>query len=181
MIRKEVVLRLSSELSEAEVLKAELNMALKGVREELDEHLDITNQTTEEVQANHEYLCRLDEKVDRLGERIEQIVLALKSAGIQVAEKETKFAELSEKEKEVFLVLYTADKNMLTHHDIACGVRESEFLVRSYITSLVQKGVPIKKWYINNVAYLELDARFKEMQAKQNVLKISQKTVGEFW
>ncbi|MBI2575451.1 hypothetical protein HYV82_06225 [Candidatus Woesearchaeota archaeon] len=180
MNRKGGVITLSSEMSEADMLRSELNMALKGVREELDEHLDISNQTTEEVQSNYEYLCRLDEKVDRLAERIEQIALMMRNAGVVVAEQQQqeKF-DLTEKEKEVFLVLYTAG-SMVTYKDIASGVHESEFLARSYVTQLIQKGVPVKKRYINSAAYLELDARFREMQAKRNILNISQKTVGEF-
>ncbi|MBI2141944.1 hypothetical protein HYU15_00455, partial [Candidatus Woesearchaeota archaeon] len=128
MKRKEGVITLSSEMSDVDMLRSELNMALKGVREELDEHLDITNQTTEEVQANYEYLCRLDEKVDRLAERVEQIALMLRNSGIVVAEQQQEQFDLSEKEKETFLVLYTAGSKMVTYGDIASGMRESEFL-----------------------------------------------------
>lgn len=167
--------------SGAGVLKTDLKGAIQGIREELDEHLDVINQTTEEVQANYEHLCRLDDKVDRLTERIEQIVIALKDAGITVTDDGQKTnIDLHEKEKEVFLVLYTSER-VLTYEEIATGIRESEFLVRNYVTSLIQKGVPIKKRYSNSRTYLQLEQRFKELQAKTNMLNISQKTVKEFY
>ena len=99
--------------------------------------------------------------------------------GLSCADYDSASFELSDKEKEVFLVLYTADQRVITYREIASGMRESEFLVRTYVTSLIQKGVPIKKKYINGVAYMELSERFKELQAKKNVLKISQKTLRD--
>ncbi|MBI3034316.1 hypothetical protein HYY72_04090 [Candidatus Woesearchaeota archaeon] len=177
MVRKEVLV---SCISETDALKAELEMALKGVREELDEHLETVNQTTEEVQSNYEYLCRLDEKIELISARVEQVVLLLSKDGKSIEEKNAQEYNLTEKEKAVFLVLYTAEKRMLTYREIAQGVRDSEFLVRTYITSLIQKSIPIRKRYIGNVAHVELDHRFKELQAKTNVLNLSQKTVKEF-
>ncbi len=171
---------LPSFTNEARDVRAELGLALKGVRDELDEHLDTINQATEEVQANYEYLYRLDDKVDRLGERIEQLALLLKNSGMNVSNVEHENVELSEQEKEVFLVLYTAGDGLLSYREIADGVRESEFLVRGYITNMIHKGVPIKKKYVNNEARVHLDKRFKEHQAKTNFLRISQKTVKEF-
>ncbi|MBI2133861.1 hypothetical protein HYU11_04220 [Candidatus Woesearchaeota archaeon] len=175
-MRKEV---LSSFLTEAQEVRAELGIALKDIYEEFDEHLEAINQSTEEVQANHEYLCRLDCKIDRLGERVEQIALTLKNAGMNFEEARIEDIKLSEKEKDVFLVMYTADK-MLSYRDISSGIRESEFLVRGHITNMIHKGIPIKKKYINNEVRMHLDVRFREHQAKTNFLGISQKTVREF-
>ncbi len=161
--------------SDFDVLKTELRGALKGIREEFDEHLDAINQTAEEVQANCESLCRLEEKVERLGSRVEQLCLMLDGS---LREEQPEIA-LSAKEKEVFLVLYTADQSV-TYAEIAAGIRESEFLVRTYITSLIQKGVPVRKFYRNNVVQLELSPRFRELQTRNNLLNISQRTVKEF-
>ncbi len=171
---------LPSFINETRGVRAELGLALKGVREELDEHLETINQATEEVQSNYEYLYKLDDKVDRLSERIEQLALLLKNSGMDVSESIQEKVELTDQEKEVFLVLYTAGDGLLSYKEIAEGVRESEFLVRGYITNMIHKGIPIKKKFVNSDARVQLDKRFKEHQAKTNFLKISQKTVKEF-
>ncbi|MBI2580675.1 hypothetical protein HYV85_02605 [Candidatus Woesearchaeota archaeon] len=78
-------------------------------------------------------------------------------------------------------MLYTAsDQKPLAYREIAAAIRESEFLVRGYVTNMVEKGIPIVKRYINDVAYISLDRSFKDRQAKENIVKLSQRTVREF-
>lgn len=166
--------------SNVDLLKAEMEAALRGVREELDEHLETINQATDEVQSSQDFAYRLDWKIDRLSERLEKVILILKNSGVKVDDSQPESFELSDKEKAVFLVLYNSEGRMLAYSGIARALRESEFLVRSLIASMIQKGVPIRKRYINNEACLELDSRFREMQAKTNCLNISQKSVKEF-
>ena len=44
-------------------------------------------------------------------------------------------------------------------------------LLREYITNLLEKGIPIQKIYKNTRPYIFLDPKFKNLQAKQNILK----------
>jgi hypothetical protein len=166
-------------ISATESLKNELNSALQGVREEFDDHLESINDNTNEIQANYEYLCRLDAKIQNLADKIDDLQSGIsRLTGMPLREEKEKDIKLTDAEKEVFLVLYTASNvRPVTYAEVAGALRESDFLVRSYITNLIEKGVPILKQYIRNTTYLSLDNRFREEQAKRNVLGISQTTL----
>jgi DNA-binding CsgD family transcriptional regulator len=165
--------------SAAESLRNALTSALQGVREEFDDHLESINDNTNEIQANYEYLGRLDAKIQNLSEKIDEMQIWIsRLTGMPIREEKQKDIKLTEAEKEVFLVMYTASNaRPVTYAEIANALRESEFLIRSYITNLIEKGVPILKQYIRNATYLSLDNRFREEQAKRNVLNISQTTL----
>lgn len=171
--------------SATEVLNQKFDAALKGIREEFDDHRESINDSTNEIEANYELLCKLEAKVDRLQEQVEKFHLSLSrflgDSSQQLSALSISSIELDEREKEVFLVLYTAsDQKPLAYREIAAAIRESEFLVRGYVTNMVEKGVPILKRYINDVAYISLDKSFKDRQAKENIVKLSQRTVREF-
>ncbi|MBI2142938.1 hypothetical protein HYU20_01175 [Candidatus Woesearchaeota archaeon] len=163
-------------------LKQRFEAALKGIREEFDDHRESINDNTNEIEANYEMLCKLDAKVDRVEGQLEHLQLSLSQfLGSQSQPLSQQPIELDEREKDVFLVLYTAaDDKPLTYRDIATAMKESEFLVRGYITNMIEKGVPITKRYVNDVAYVSFDRHFKDRQAKENIVKLSQRTVGEF-
>jgi hypothetical protein len=165
--------------SAAESIKNELNSALQGIREEFDDHLESINDNTNEIQANYEYLCRLDNKIQGLTDKIDEISSWVsRLTGMPVREEKQKEIRLTDAEKEVFLVLYTASNiRPVTYSEVASALRESEFLIRSYITNLIEKGVPILKQYIRNTTYLSLDSRFRDEQAKRNILNITQTTL----
>lgn len=168
--------------SPSEELKQRFEAALKGIREEFDDHRESINDNTSEIEANYELLCRLDAKVDRIEAQLEQFQLSLSQfLGSPSQPLAQAPIELEEREKDVFLVLYTAaDEKPLTYRDIASAMKESEFLVRGYITNMIEKGVPITKRYVNDVAYVSFGRHFKDRQAKENLVKLSQRTVGEF-
>jgi Fic family protein len=173
---------LGSSLSETEQLKAEFRAALQGIREEFDDHLESINENTGEIQTNYEYLCRLDAKIEKLNDKVDQLQHWMsRITGLPVEEDEVGKIQLTPEEKQIFLVVYTTSRERpVTYADIGKALHMSEFLVRSYVTSLVEKGIPVCKQYIRNTAYLSLDSRFKELQTKHNVLSISQMTVDAF-
>ncbi len=173
----------SSQASAIEALRQRFDAALKGVREEFDDHRESINDNTNEIEANYEMLGKLEAKVDRLEAQLEQLQISLSQfAGFSSRQQPSiSSIELDEREKDVFLVLYTAaDEKPLTYRDIASAMKESEFLVRGYITNMIEKGVPIDKRYVNDVAYIALDSSFKDRQARENIVKLSQRTVREF-
>lgn len=156
------------------------NKVISKLKEVFEDHLDAINQNTDEIQANHEYLCELDAKLEKINERIDQVQVFLQKFGLEV--KETpKFdvKPLNKREQEVFLVLYTLDgvKEKITYADIARRTGLTEELVFGYTASLLKKGVPIIRRHINNRIYLKLNPHFKDIQAKENILKIDQKTL----
>jgi len=167
---------------EAEETRQRFEAALKGIREEFDDHLQSINDNTSEIEANYELLSRLEAKVDRVEEQIEKLQFTMaRMFGGALLENAQESIELDEREKEVFLILYTScgDKS-LTYKEIAVAVKESDFLVRGYITNMIEKGVKIEKRYVNDIAYISLDAAFRERQAKENIVRLSQRTVSEF-
>ena len=88
---KEVLPSYVADIDRVDLVKSELCVALKDVREELDDHLDAINQATEEVQSSQEYLNRLDEKVDKLSEQMEQIMLFLKGSDFKDVQEKSEF------------------------------------------------------------------------------------------
>ncbi len=175
----------SSLHSEIAKVKQHLDAAFKGIREEFDEHLESINDNTNEVQANYEYICRLDTKIDRLAEKLDELTSRL-STVIPLShydddEPLVPKIELTQKEKEVFLILYASEEKPLTYKDIARIMGDSDLLISGYITNLIEKGIPVMKKYLGHSAYLMLDRRFREMQAKNNMLAINQTTVKQFF
>lgn len=168
-----------SSLSLLTELEKRLKQAFSKIKQEAEDFREGINQNTNEIQSNYEYLCRLESKIDKLTERLDEVTLLLTKQVTkpmfhethQDEEKHVSVAKLSLREQEVFLVLYTAEKE-LTYKDIARKTALNESLVMNYIVTLISKGVPIIKKYINNQVYLILEMEFKQLQAKENILNI---------
>ena len=150
--------------------------ALKDVKKEFIEHLQAINENTNEIQSNYEYLSEVENKINKLTERVDQIQLFLQSNTNFAVDRIENFEikPLKRNEQYVFLVLYALEdeKGSVTYTDIARKTGFTESLVMDYITSIIEKGVPIIKRYINNRAYLKLDKEFKRLQTKENILMI---------
>lgn len=171
-----------TEVSSEEKTRQLFEATLKGIREEFDDHLESINDNTNEIQANYEYISKIDEKMERMEKRLSQLESWMsRLTGVPIAEEEEKRIFLTEKEKKVFLILYTAsEEERVTYEQMAEDLSENEFLIRGYVTNMLEKGVPIQKRYSERQVYLSLDSDFKEKQAKSNLLGISQTTVREF-
>ncbi len=160
---------------------SKINTKLNAIKEELDEHCESINDNTNEIQANYEYLLRLDEKIEKLNEKIDELLMmkqiATKPQEIKLMPQEIK---LTEQEKAIFLLLYCSSEKPLTYEEIAQSLNQNELLVSSYVTNMIEKGIPIRKFYINRTVSLELDKDFRDLQAKHNLLKINQTTMKQF-
>ncbi len=163
-------------------LKKRLKSEFTNVRHEFEEHLQAINENTNEISANYEYICDIEKKLDKLSERVDTIQMYLESNSGILVTKKTDFdvKRLNRREQEVFLVIYTLEeeKGVLTYADIASKLEMSEGLAGSYVTSLIEKGVPILKRYINSKPYIKLDPEFKTLQAKENILQLSLQEFG---
>ena len=152
------------------------------IKQEFEEHLQAINENTNEISANYEYICELERKLDKLSERVDQIQMYLESySGNYIARKNNfDVKKLNRREQEVFLVIYTLEeeKGSLTYGDIAKKLGISEQLAGNYVTSIIEKGVPIIKRYINSKPFLRLDPEFKTLQAKENILQLSLQEFG---
>lgn len=170
----------SKNSSEFDKLKHRFETTLKGIREEFDDHLESINDNTNEIQANYEYITKIDEKLRKISEKLDQMELWMfQTGGVVVKEDDDQHLDLNEKEKRAFLIIYTASQPV-TYSLIAEALNENEFLIRGYVTNMLEKGIPIQKKYRGRQVYLSLDKEFKEKQAKHNIVGINQKTVKEF-
>ncbi|MEK6983117.1 MAG: hypothetical protein AABX33_00960 [Nanoarchaeota archaeon] len=152
------------------------------IKHDLEEHLQAINENTNEIAANYEYICEIETKLDRISERVDQIQLCMESNSGSLIQKSGNFEvrRLNRTEQQVFLVIYTLEeeKGSLTYGDIALRLGISEQLAGNYVTSLIEKGVPIIKRYLNSKPYLRLDPDFKTLQTKENILQLSLEEFG---
>ncbi|MBI4452385.1 HTH domain-containing protein [Candidatus Woesearchaeota archaeon] len=153
-----------------------LKQEFAKMRQEFDEHLQAINENTNEIAANYEYISEIERKLDKMSERIEQLQMFLESVGMPALKRNNfDIKRLNRMEQEVFLVIYTLEeeKGGVTYSSIADRLNISEHLASNYVTSLIEKGVPIIKRYLNSKPHLRLDPEFKTLQAKENILQLS--------
>ncbi len=150
---------------------------LHEIKEEFSDHLETINDNTNEIQANYEYLCDIESKIQKSNERMDELTMLMRQRdNIESEIPIYDVAPLTKKEKEVFFALYTVEeeKGSATYHDIAKKVMMPVSLVQAYITNLIEKGIPVMKRYVNNAANLNLDSHFRALQTKENIVGISE-------
>ena len=167
---------------EISTLNRMLKLEFTKIRHEFDEHLQSINENTNEISSNFEYICELENKLDRLSSRVDNLQMYIEASSGVPSERKKEFnvKRLDRKEQEVFLVIYTLEeeKGAVTYGDIAQRLGISEHLAASYVTSLIEKGVPVIKRYINLKPHLRLDKEFKTLQTKENILQFSLQEFG---
>lgn len=160
-----------------------LKTAFLTIKNEFDEHLDSINQNTNEIQANYEYICELENKVDKLTQRLDEIQMVLMTSdkdSIGNNSYKADIKKLTKREQEVFMILYTNESSNLTFYDIAKKLGLKEDMVRNYISELSSKGIPILKKFVSNKVYISIDPGFKDFQTRENVLGINPEIIKHF-
>ncbi len=153
----------------------QIRRAFDKIKQEFADHLDAINANTNEIQVNYEQLCRLEGKVDKLSERMEEMTIMLSqlfNEEIQNPEEQYDVDRLTKKEQEIFLLIY--DEEETSYENLARRGGYTKSLIIAYTANLIAKGVPILKKYENNKVKLYIDKQFKEMQTKHNILNISE-------
>lgn len=131
----------------------------------LEEHLSAINENTAEIQGFFDYLQEVEQKVERLTHRLDQLQLS------QHVEKLV-ITPLNQQEKKLFLILYT-EEMPLSYHELAERVQMPVAVIQDCISALVSKGIPFQRSYFNNRLFLKLDSSFKDRQAKENLINLS--------
>lgn len=157
-----------------------LRNSFHKIREEMDIHLDSINENTNEINANYDYLMKVEGKIDKLNERLDDLQMMLEEV-VGIPKKANYFEQfegivLNNREQEVFMVLYSSEDS-ISYMEIAKTLGLTVQLVDRYIDSMIQKNLPIIKKYNEGNILLALDVEFKHLQAKQNVLHISENIV----
>lgn len=162
-------------------VKKELNSSLDMVKEELEDHLEAINENTNEIQSNNHMQEVFGAKIDKLKQEIDEVKLKLNNISQSTADVNRNiFQPLSVSEKELFLVLYTNEDSALSYREIAQRLGFTESVVRQLVSSLIEREIKIIKEYKYGKAFIKLDKAFKELQTKENVLKIDQTTLQKF-
>ena len=147
--------------------------SLEELKEQNEDHLISINENTNEIQSNYEYSLELNQKINKLAERIDEISMLL---NLKPDQKSIQMPKLTTVEKEIFLALYSIceQQEYATYKEIGDSVNLSETLIMNYITILIEKGVPIIKSYNDDKTKLKLSSYFKDLQTKSNILKITE-------
>ncbi|TKJ17788.1 hypothetical protein CEE44_04635 [Candidatus Woesearchaeota archaeon B3_Woes] len=149
-----------------------LKKEIEILKEQVEDHLSSINQNTNEIQSNYEYSLKVDPRINKLSERIDEMSMVI---GLNKHKKNPEMPKLTTIEKEIFLALYTQceEREYTTYKNISTKVRLSETLVMNYLTILIEKGIPIIKSYSDDTTKIKLSSYFKTLQTKKNVLKIN--------
>ncbi len=155
-----------------------IQSVLNQVQDELEDHRLAINENTLELQSNYAFVLDIDQKLSRIMERLEAIEWALRG------KKQQKFQPvlgLSEKEKQVFRVLYELGTTQpyVLYRDLAKKANVGELVVSSLITSMIEKGIPVLKRYDGNRVFVKLEDLFREEQAKRNLVALD--TPLSYW
>jgi len=137
------------------------------IRQALEEHLNAINENTSEIQVLFDYLSEMEMKIEKVTQRVDQLQLTL---GKQ-PEKNT-ITPLNHEEKKVFLTLYT-EEMPLSYFEIATKSSLGAPIVAESISSMITKGVPFHRTFVNSQVFFKLQPQFKELQAKENVVNLS--------
>lgn len=154
--------------SKLEEIDKKIKSAFNSVKEEMDDHLTAINENTEELQEHKTHFSELELRFEKLQEKVDDIHMML----AELTAKERGFS-LTDSEKSVFMVLYSIEQTPLSYSDIAIRTGLTELAVKAHIYSMISKGIPITERQIDGQSFFRLDKKFKELQAKENILKIA--------
>ena len=147
-------------------MRAAIKGAFGTIKEELDDHREAINENSNEISANYEYLVKIENKVDKLCERLDNMHLWMEElSGRKISEPTI---ELTKTEQKIFLMLYTASDSVSCNYLAeSLGIRAE--LVSNAIDNLSEKGIPVIHGRGN---LMKLDKGFREIHAKRNLVKI---------
>ncbi|MGM5483753.1 MAG: hypothetical protein ACQER9_02440 [Nanobdellota archaeon] len=145
--------------NEVERIKEEMKCNFDNVKNELDEHLESINQNSIEVQSNYDYLEELNKKIDKLEEKMDNVCYMMKN--FMHNKTEVNSEEISESEKEIFLVLYTSNQP-LSIEEISLRSSLPVHVVEDTIESLMIKKYPINKKNFADKNFLYLAKNYKD-------------------
>ena len=139
---------------------------LKNILSSLEDHLQSINDNSAEIQSLFDYLQELELKMDRLSTRLDEVQIQHE----HMIKKDVQ--PLNHLEKQIFLVLYT-DEFAMTVKDICEKTKLPSSVVQERINTIISKGVPLVRSYVDKQVYIQIDGQFKERQAKENLVNLS--------
>ena len=144
-----------------------LRLSFRDVRLEMDDHLSALNENSSEIGMLQNQLREFDKKLDKLTDRVDEL-----ASIIQPQSSDFSNIQLNSREQEVFMVLY-ATEGPLTPDQVGKMLGLSRQLAAQYLYNLQLKGVPMIARNWKGELFYSLDLKFKDLQARKNVLRIS--------
>ena len=135
------------------------------VKQAIEEHLLAINENSSEITALFDYLQDVEGKMDRLSARLDSLQLSPSCEKYEVS-------PLGSMERKVFELLYTS-AGRLSYTKLAENIGLSVSEVSSILSSLVSKGVVLSRQLLHKQMLVSLDPRFKDLQAKENLVNLS--------
>jgi predicted nuclease with TOPRIM domain len=139
-------------------------MQIKDIRHAFEEHLSAINENSNEIQVLFDYLQEMEMKMENLTQRLDQLQLAEPAKPL--------LQPLVEEERELFLVMYT-EQLPVSCKELSEKTRLEEGVVTELISSLISKGIPLQRTFSNNQFFFSIEGKFKELQAKENIVNVS--------
>ena len=141
-------------------MEKKIKSSFGAVKEEIEDHLVAINENTDELKNHSSFLHELDEKIEKLCERMDQMQLMM----IQITKP-----SLSENEKMVFETLSNFS-SPLSCSDIAMRLNLTELIVKAHLFSMICKGIPIKEKVIESQSYFLIEKKFREKLLVETVI-----------
>lgn len=148
-----------------------LRTAFNAVHREFEEHLESINGNTQEILENRYMLEELQERIMKVAADVADIKARLDESPDDTPMYES--IELSLREQEVFLVLYTQEHGA-SYTEIAERLTLPISLIQELIYDMIVKGVPIIKQRTERGVNIRLDLEFREHQSKYNLVGIDE-------
>lgn len=157
-------------------LEKDFSATKEDFDEQLNDHLLSINDNTTDCVNNLEYIYEVEQKVNKLNSRIDEIYLMLKE---MVNPQEI---ILNIPEQKVFLTLYIHGENgLINTAQIARKCNVDESAIRKHIFDMMAKGVKITCEKVECVDYFKIDPRFKDLHATKGIVKISDEAKKELF
>lgn len=160
---------------ELRAIKQQIKNSFVKVKEESEDHLQAINENTNEIQNNYEMICRLESKIDKLSERLDELYLlnGVNKPSLSASKYHNQeFEKLSKSELEVFMVLYTQNSSLCSSN-LGRFLGIPSIMVESHIRSMIRKKIPVvcNMGEDGSLTY-SLDEEFKDYQRKNNILGV---------
>lgn len=150
----------------------ELYHMFNSVKEEFDDHLNAINENTLEIKDNYERIYMLDQKIEKLSHKLETTYMMVS----ELLKQKNHFDSitLTDLEQKVFLGIYTENGRVsYTVLSKKLGLKRS--VIRLTVESLKKKAIPLFVQKEDVETYTAMEQRFKELQARENLIKIEEK------
>ncbi len=150
------------------IREKKLRAAFAAVQQDLDIHLDAINENTAEIYENRQMISDLHERICKLSDQVSELRLLVEQSPSRYPSR----IELSLREQQVFMALYTAESGA-SYSDLSRSTCFPVSFLQDATYELVQKGIPIIKQRSEaGHIILSLDLEFKEEQSKRNIVGI---------